>query len=192
VVLTCIGAETPLITPELVRGALRSRRQRPIFAIDIGVPRNIDPAVNELDGVYLYDLDDLTGVAEANVEQRRREVERAEVIVREEQQRFEGWLTALSAVPTIRALRARAEAVRERELERGLANLELGARERDAVEALTRAIVNKILHPPISRLRAELEREEGLAHLEAARALFGLDTVEEGDGGEDPSADGEA
>jgi glutamyl-tRNA reductase len=192
VVLTCIGADAPLITAELVRGVLRSRRQRPIFAIDIGVPRNIDPAVNELDDVYLYDLDDLAGVAEANVAQRRRELERAEVIVEEEQQRFEGWLTALSAVPTIRALRARAEAVRERELERGLAGLQLDDRERDAVEALTRAIVNKILHPPISRLRAELDREEGLAHLEAARALFDLDTADEGEDRERPSPEDEA
>lgn len=195
VVLTCIGADAPLLTPEVVRRALRARRQRPIFAIDIGVPRNIHPAVNELDGVYLYDLDDLAGVAESNAEQRRREVERAEVVVEEEKQRFEGWLTALSAVPTIRALRASAEAVRERELERGLAGLELGSRERDAVEAVTRAIVNKILHAPISRLRAELEREEGLAHLEAARALFGLDAAQEDAGGEgdgDPGPDEDA
>jgi len=175
VVLTCIGGDAPILTPQIVEEALRRRHHRPLFAIDIGVPRNIHPEVNALDGVYLYDLDDLQGVAQANARERRREVERAEAIVAEEQQRFDGWLSALSAVPTIRALRARAEAIRKRELERGLAGLSLDEAERHAVEALTRAIVNKILHAPISTLRRERDREQGLAHREAARTLFALD-----------------
>jgi len=175
VVLASIGSEEPVVTAPMLRTALRGRRHRPIFVIDIGVPRNVDPAIDELDNVYLYDLDDLSGVAEENAAGRRAEVERAERIVLEEVRRFEGWLTALSAVPTIRTLRARAEAIRKRELERAMARNGLADSEREAVEALTRSIVNKILHAPISRLREELEREEGLAHLEAARALFALD-----------------
>ncbi len=182
-VLTCIGGERPILTAALVREALRERRGRPIFAIDLGVPRNVEPAVNDIDGAYVYDLDDLSNVARANAEERLREVEHAEVIVLEEQQRFEGWLTALAAVPTIRALRSRAEAVRRAELERGLSGLALGDAQREAVDAVTRAIVNKILHAPIARLREELESEAGLAHLEAARTLFALD---------DPNAPGAA
>ena len=175
VVLTCIAAERPPLGVVLFEEALRARRRRPIFAIDIGVPRNIDPEVNALDGVYLYDLDDLGGVAEANAEERRRETVRAEAIVQEEVERFDGWLSALQAVPTIRRLRARAEAVRQAELEKAAARLGLEGETRSGVEALTRAIVNKLLHAPVSRLRERAERDEGLAYLEAARVLFALD-----------------
>jgi glutamyl-tRNA reductase len=155
--------------------ALRARHGRPIFVIDIGVPRNVDPGVNRLDSVYLYDIDDLAGVAASNADERGRETMLGEAIVLEEQQRFDGWLLALQAVPTIRHLRARAEAIRQLELQRALQRLHLGENERQAVDLLTRSIVNKLLHAPVSRLRAEAEREEGLAYLEAARVLFALD-----------------
>lgn len=175
VVLTCFAAERPLLDVPLFEEALRVRRRRPIFVIDIGVPRNVDAGVNRLDDVYLYDLDDLGGVAEANAEERRRETIRAEGIVQEEVDRFGGWLTALAAVPTIRRLRGRAEAVREAELARWASRAAPDEAARRSVEALTRAIVNKILHAPMSRLREQAEREEGLAYLEAARVLFALD-----------------
>ncbi|HBZ71646.1 MAG TPA: glutamyl-tRNA reductase, partial [Deltaproteobacteria bacterium] len=124
---------------------------------------------------YLYDIDDLAGVAAANADERRRETMLGEAIVLEEQQRFDGWLLALQAVPTIRHLRARAEAIRQGELQRALQRLSLDETQRQGVESLTRSIVNKLLHAPVSRLRAEAEREEGLAYLEAARVLFALD-----------------
>jgi glutamyl-tRNA reductase len=188
-VLTCIGGDRPLLTAALVREALRERGHRPLFAIDIGVPRNVDPVVNQLDNVYLYDLDDLSAAAESNARERQSEVEQAEAIVSAEQQRFEGWLTALAAVPTIRALLARAEEIRRSELERALAGVALDPKASAAVEALTRGIVNKLLHAPLSRLREELEGETGLAHLEAARSLFALD--EEAEGGRDVDSDEE-
>jgi glutamyl-tRNA reductase len=175
VVLTCIAAERPLLDTRLLGEALRARRRRPIFVIDIGVPRNVDPDVNRLDGVYLYDLDDLGGVAEANAEERRRETVRAESIVQEEVERFGGWLAALEAVPTIRRLRGRAEAVRRAELAKWAGRRDPSDADLQGVEALTRAIVNKILHAPVSRLREQGEREEGLASLQAARVLFALD-----------------
>ena len=175
VVITSIAGDTPILTLDLATRALRDRRHRPLFVIDIGVPRNADPAIDAIDNLYRYDLDDLGSVASDNAEQRAREAERAMAIVVEEQQRFDGWFAALRAVPTIRHLRDRAEGIRSRELERALARLELGDAEQAAVDALTKSIVNKILHAPISRLKQEAEREEGMAYLEIARVLFELD-----------------
>ena len=173
--LTCIGGDEPVLRREHVEQALRERRHRPLFVIDLGVPRNVDARVDELDGVYLYDVDDLGRVAEANAEERRREKVRAEAIVLEECQRFDGWLAALAAVPTIRDLRDRAERIRAREVERVAARLEASGVQREVLEALTRGLVNKLLHAPVARLRAQEDREQGLATLEAARALFALD-----------------
>jgi len=178
VVLTCIGSREPLLTRGRMQTALRSRRNRPVFVIDIGVPRNVEPEVNELDGAFLYDLDDLQSVASSNAAERRRDGERAERIVLEEQQRFAGWLAALQAVPAIKHLRARAEAIRQAEHERFLERLGLDERQRDGVEQLTRALVNKLLHAPVARLRAETEEAEALAAREAARTLFALDDPE--------------
>ena len=175
VVLTCIGVDRPILTPELMRDSLRLRRGRPVFVIDIGVPRNVDPAIDSLDAVYRYDIDDLSTVADENTEERRREQVRAEAIVAEEQQHFDGWFAALRAVPTIKHLRGRVEDLRRGELEKALARLDLRDDQRDGVEAFSKALVNKILHEPTTRLRKEAEREEGMAYLELARLLFGLD-----------------
>ena len=178
VVLTSIGGSRPLLTPELLSQALRSRRGRPVFVIDIGVPRNADPAIDRLEEVFRYDIDDLAAIANDNAEERRRERTAAEAIVGEEQRGFEGWFAALRAVPTIKHLRARVDAIRQEELDRALPRLELDEPSREAVEALTRSLVNKILHAPLTRLRQEAEREEGMAYLEVARMLFGLDDAE--------------
>jgi glutamyl-tRNA reductase len=174
-VITSIGGDDPILTLDLVKQSMRKRRNRPLFVIDIGVPRNADPAIDAIDNVYRYDLDDLGAVANKNAEERAREAERGLAIVVEEQQRFDGWFAALRAVPTIRHLRDRAERIRTRELEKTLGRLELGENEQAAVDALTKAIVNKILHAPVSRLKREAEREEGMAYLETARVLFELD-----------------
>ena len=181
VLLSSIAGDGYLLDADRVSRALATRRQRPLFLIDIGVPRNVDPAVNEITSAFLYDLDDLQQVAIANADRRREETSRAEEIVLDEERRFDAWLVALQAVPTIRRLRGRAETVRQAELERILGRLELSDAQRESFELVTRAIVNKILHAPIARLRAESNREDGLAMLQAAHALFALD---------DPSAPG--
>lgn len=175
VVLSCVGGESPILTRDRIEASLSHRRGHPLFLIDIGVPRNIDPAVHEIDSAYLYDLDDLQGVAAANEEERRRESERAERIIFEEREHFDGWLVALQAVPTIRDLRRRAEEIRQAELRRYAGRLGLDPGQSEALEQLTRGIVNKIMHAPISRLRDETDREAGLARLEEARMLFALD-----------------
>jgi glutamyl-tRNA reductase len=182
VVLSCVGGDQVVLTRERVEAALASQqrvRGRPLFLIDIGVPRNIDPAVHELDSAYLYDLDDLQSVAAANEEERRRESERAQRIVIEEREHFDGWLVALQAVPTIRDLRRRAEDIRQTEVERYAGRIGLDDDQHETLEKLTRGIVNKIMHAPISRLRDETDREMGLARLEEVRHLFGLDDAPE-------------
>jgi glutamyl-tRNA reductase len=181
VVLSCVAGDAPILTRERVEASLAKRNNRPLFLIDIGVPRNIDPDVHEIDSAYLYDLDDLQGVAAANEEERRREAERAERIILEEREHFDGWLVTLQAVPTIRDLRRRVEGIRQAEIERYAGRLGLDAEQSEAIEKLTRGIVNKIMHAPISRLRDETDREAGLARLEEARSLFALD---------DPDTDG--
>jgi glutamyl-tRNA reductase len=185
VVLSSIAGERPVLDHPLVFEALRDRPHRPLFVIDIGVPRNVDPEVDRIDNVYLYDIDDLASLASEDAAQRRSETARAEAIVVEQQQRFDGWFTALRAVPTIKHLRARAEEIRSAELEKVASRLALSERQREGVESLTLAIVNKLLHAPLSRLRREAEGEAGMAYLEAARALFGLDDGP--DAGPDPA-----
>ncbi len=175
-VLTCIGADRPVLTHEGLSSALTARRDRPLFIIDLGVPRNVDPELDERDNVFLYDIDDLGEIANENAEKRRRETELGETIVAEERQRLEGWFMALRAAPTISHLRERLESIRREEVARTLAKLGLGETEQEAVDALTRSIVNKILHAPMITLRREAEREEGLVYLEAVRALFALDS----------------
>lgn len=188
VVLTCVGGDAPILTREHVERSLAARRGRPLFLIDIGVPRNVDPAVHDLDSAYLYDLDDLQEVAAANEEERRRESERAEQIVYEEREQFEGWLVALQAVPTIRDLLDRAESIRRSAIDRFAGRLGLTESQLETLEQLTNSIVNKLMHEPISRLRDETDREAGLVRLEEARSLFGLDGDDPGSGDLDEEA----
>jgi glutamyl-tRNA reductase len=163
-----------VITPALVHDALRARRQRPIFFIDMGVPRNFDPAINELANVYLYDIDDLGAAVAGNVDERERESVRAQAIVEEEVDRTWRWFDSLEVVPTIVAIREKVEAIRQRELEKALLSLKDQApRHRALLDALTSSIVNKILHAPISSLKSpEAENHDLLA---SARLLFDLE-----------------
>jgi glutamyl-tRNA reductase len=187
VVLTCIGADRPIVTSDLMKKVVRARRGRPVFVIDIGVPRNVDPAVDALDAVFRYDIDDLSAVADENSDERRREQVQAEAIVAQEQQNFDGWFAALRAVPTIKHLRGHVESLRSVELDKAVARLDLSDEQRHAFEAFSKSLVNKILHGPTARLRAEAEREEGMAYLEVARMLFGLDDETRDEGEEDAS-----
>jgi glutamyl-tRNA reductase len=147
-----------------------------MFFIDMAVPRNFDPAINALDNVYLYDIDDLGVAVAGNVEEREREAVRAEVIVEEEVERYWRWFASLEVVPTIVAIREKVEAIRLRELEKALATLKDQApRHRALLDALTSSIVNKILHAPISSLKRQDERAEALDLIASARRLFDLE-----------------
>ena len=179
VVIGSTGADHYVLTPALIEEALRERKYRPMFLIDVSVPRTFDPSINELENVYLYDIDDLGGVAEVNRDERGREAEKAEAIVESEVESFGKWLAGLDAVPTIVALRHKIETIRRAELEKTLAVLrELTPRERESLDAMTTAIVNKILHGPITHLKQH-DRQREAFYLAAARQLFDIEEPED-------------
>jgi glutamyl-tRNA reductase len=176
VVIGSAGATDYLVTPALVQEVLRARKQRPMFFIDLAVPRNFDPAINELGNVYLYDIDDLAVAVAGNVDEREREAVRAEAIVEEEVERFWRWFESLEVVPTIVAIREKVEAIRRRELEKALATLKDQApRHRELLDSLTSSIVNKILHAPISSLKHHDGRDGTPDLVTSARRLFDLE-----------------
>jgi glutamyl-tRNA reductase len=179
VVIGSTGADHYVLTSALLEETLRERKYRPMFLIDVSVPRTFDPGINELENVYLYDIDDLGGVAEVNRDERGREAEKAEAIVEREVESFGKWLAGLDAVPTIVALRHKIETIRRAELEKTLATLgELSPRERASLDAMTTAIVNKILHGPITHLKQH-DRQREAFYLAAARQLFGIEEPED-------------
>ncbi|MDQ4081439.1 MAG: glutamyl-tRNA reductase [Actinomycetota bacterium] len=159
-----------------VAPGLGRRAGRPILFLDIAVPRDVDPAVGNLEGCSLYDLDALGEALGAPIAERRAELTASEAIVAEEAAQFSGWLRSLQALPVIKALRDRAEAIRREELARnrgGLGALSQG--EREAVETLTAQIVNKLLHEPTVRMKAAAAEERGRPYAGALRELFALD-----------------
>jgi glutamyl-tRNA reductase len=176
IVLCSTGASHYLIGTEDVEQAVRRRMNRPIFLIDISVPRNIDPAVKDIDNAFLFNIDDLETRVEQNLEERRREAAKAERMVEEEVGLILQWLKSLEVTPTIVALRARADEIRQAEVDKALARLQdLSPQERSVVEGLASAIVNKLLHGPLVTLKAESTSGGGALFVEAARRFFGLD-----------------
>ena len=176
IVVSSTSAPSVIITPSMVQEVIRTRRGRAMFFIDIAVPRDIDPAVNELENVFLYDIDGLENVVAANRREREQEALAAEDLVWREVRQFRQWLAARDVVPTIVALRRHAETTRLSELEKALSKLgALEERQRRVIEALTVAITNKFLHPPTVHLKRSASA--GQAHHEAQliRDLFDLD-----------------
>jgi glutamyl-tRNA reductase len=175
IVITSTGASEFILTAEMVRRAMEARRNRPMFLIDIAVPRNIAPEVNELDGVFLYDIDDLQRVVENNLKLRLGEAELADRIVSEEVERLESWLRLRQLGPIIARLQEQLEEMRMRELERMRARLgALTPEQQEAIEALTRSLINKIAHGPITELKRSAESPEHASVAEAIRRMFGL------------------
>ncbi len=159
----------------MVAAALRRRRNRLLFLIDIAVPRDIDPAAGEIDNVYLYNIDHLQDVVDANRETRRAEAMKAEEIVAEEVAAFEAWFNALAVVPTIVALREKMEGIVKGELEKSASWLrKLSEEERSRIEILAASIVNKILHDPMTGLKEESREKDDLPFVAAIRRLFKL------------------
>ena len=155
---------------------MRERKNRPMFFIDLAVPRNFDPAINDIDNAYIYDVDDLASVADGNLGERRREAVRGEAIVEQEVDRFWQWFERLELEPTIVELRALAEKIRIEEAEKTLSRLgHVAEADRERIEQMTRAIVNKLLHLPTARLKQADRSGEEVVLVSAIRRLFGLE-----------------
>src|SRR5258705_8463949 len=178
-VIGCAGAPEILIEATTVEKILRERKQKAMFFIDIGDRRNFDAKINNLDNVYLYNIDDLKSVADENLQERANEAEKAEGIVLEEVQTFVRWLGSLEQVPTITALRQRFEEIRRREIEKSLGGSlkDLSETQRAALEDMTTAMINKLLHTPISQLKRNSgdEDEDSALYVAALKKLFDLE-----------------
>ncbi len=172
IVISSTAASDCVIDRTMVEAAMRARPSRPLLLIDIAVPRDIDPAVREVPGVHLFDIDEVQAVADKNLGLRKQEIAAAEAIVEADVTKLMEWMATLQVVPTVARLRARAEALRLAELERTLAKMQLNDADRRRIDAMTQAIVKKLLHAPIGALKSPSDGERYVA---AARALFALD-----------------
>jgi glutamyl-tRNA reductase len=176
IVVCSTAAPHPVLTRERIRSALPHGVAHPLCILDIAVPRDVEPAVGNEAGVFLYDIDDLQQIVNDNLGRRRGELPAAERIVAQGVGEFWGWYASLAVVPTIRALRDHGERVRQDETARVLRQLgHLSQDDREAVDALTRAILNKLLHTPTVRLREAAGNGRGTGVLDTVRYLFHLD-----------------
>jgi glutamyl-tRNA reductase len=176
VVLSATSSPGLVLTCDQVAHSLSSRKGRPLFLIDIAVPRDLDPAIHQLGGCYLYDIDDLEDVVAKSLVGRRREAAQAEAIVEDEAERFRVWQASREVVPAIASLRTRAEEIRAGELERARGWLgQLSDGERAAVESITARIVDKLLHVPTVRIKEAAAGANGAVYESALRHLFDLD-----------------
>jgi glutamyl-tRNA reductase len=185
IVLVSTGASHYLVSSDDVQRAVKQRMNRPMFLIDISVPRNIDPAVRHVDNAFLFDIDDLKFRVEQNRGERLQEAEKAEHMVVDEVRAVLQWLQSLEVTPTIVALKNRAEDIKRGEVEKALGRLvHLSPQERALVEGMASSIVNKLIHNTMVTLKTEVTSSDGAAFVEAARRFFNLS-----EGGPAPQAD---
>ena len=176
IVVSSTGATTYVLLPEVVKAAMSKRSGRPMFLVDIAVPRDIDPRVGELDGIYLYDIDDLQQVVEGNKESRQKEAEQARTLLEAEANAFLKWLKSLESVPLIRSIQEQAEAMRRDELLKAERYLKgFNDAQLQAVERMSRALMKRFLHPSLKTLKTLPDDMEGDLLMGAARHLFGIE-----------------
>jgi glutamyl-tRNA reductase len=171
------------MSQHLIETAMRPRRHRPLFVIDIAVPRDVDPAAGNLEQVFLYNIDDLQAVVAENVSKRTSEIEEAETIIAREVDRFRGWLRSRGAIPTVVALRQHCEAIRRAELQRLEPKLLAGLspEARNAVEQVTRLMMEKLLIGPTEHLKSLSDGETIANYTEVLNRLFALSQTGQGD-----------
>ena len=173
ILITSTGSPEFIFRPPHAQQFLHRRRNRPMLVIDIAVPRDVDPEVNRLDGIFLYDIDDLQSVAVSNLSDRAREAQKAEAILEQELTRYQHRLESLDVVPALVDLQTAAEDMRQAELRRAQSRLQsLTPAQLDAVEAITRGLMNKFLHHPLRALKNAAQHGD-LAAIDAIRAAFG-------------------
>ena len=176
IVITSTSAPNFIIKKEIVEKAIHERKNKPIFFIDIAVPRDIEPDVNDLENVYLYDIDDLHVVVSANIKEREKEAENAMNFISQEVTKFNNWVGALDAVPTIVEIRKKAENIRKQEIEKTLKKIShLSENDKQLLRQMSSSMVNKILHKPTIKLKQKTQSEDGHVYLKAIRHLFHLD-----------------
>jgi glutamyl-tRNA reductase len=176
-VFTSTGADDPIITAERLE---QLNRRSSLMLVDIGVPRNISADVSELSGIAAYDVDDLQEVVARNQEARREIAAEAEGMLHQEGQQFIEWWDGLEAVPVANRLRTQLEEIREQELQKALSRMgpDLSARERKVVEALSKGIINKILHGPVTKLRAPQPRQQRHQAMKVIQELFEFEDLQ--------------
>jgi glutamyl-tRNA reductase len=176
IVVTSTASKEYVISYDQVKNSLRKRRNRPLFFIDIAVPRDVEPKINDLENVYVYDIDDLKGIIDINMAQRQQEAVKAERIVQEEAGKFEKWLETLAVVPTIVSLRDKADSIIQAELKKSFSALcHLTPDQKEAVHTLARSIAEKMMNDPIVFLKKKAGRESLNTYLDVTRKLFSLD-----------------
>ncbi len=176
IIISSTGASHFILTQSMVRKCLKNRRGRSMFLIDIAVPRDIEPEINELPGAYCYDIDDLQNVVQRNQQERERQAEQAGEILEQEIEKVHDWFRARSAVPTIKKLRESYHTIGQAELEKALRRLQdLSPEQQQIVERMVYNLVNKLLHPPTKNLRELGRREEAHLYLNALQELFALE-----------------
>ena len=176
IVITSTSASRFIITKNMVEKAIHERKNKPIFFIDIAVPRDIEPDVNDLENVYLYDIDDLHVVVSANMKEREKESENAMHLISQEVNKFNNWLGTLDAVPTIVEIRKRVENIGNQEMERTLKKIpHLSEEDKKIIYQMKNSMINKILHKPTIKLKQKTQSEDGHVYLKAIRHLFHLD-----------------
>jgi glutamyl-tRNA reductase len=176
IIISSTGAPDFVIHKPQVKAVMRRRKNRPLFFIDIAVPRDIDPTINALNNVYVYDIDDLKGVIDENIEDRNREAMKAERMIDEAVINFRHWMENLGVVPTIKAMRQKVNAMAGEEIKKTMQSLgHLSDEDRQAIERMTQALVNKIMHDPTHFLKSNGCQGDRTESLDMARKLFGLD-----------------
>ncbi|MFH1287303.1 MAG: glutamyl-tRNA reductase [bacterium] len=176
IVISSTGAPHCIITKDFVSKLIKDRKYKPIFFIDIAVPRDVEEEVNTIDNVYLYDIDDLKVVVESNLKERAKEIPKVEAIVEKEKHNFFAWFNSLEVVPTIVLFKNRVEDIRKNELEKIINRLgHMNEKDKSLIEALTVGITNKILHLPITQLKKAVQENSGYVYADALRYLFGLE-----------------
>ncbi|HTE19009.1 MAG TPA: glutamyl-tRNA reductase [Armatimonadota bacterium] len=181
IVIASTGAPHTVVGVEDMKAAMRARHGRPIFLIDIAVPRDVEPDVEKLDDVYLYNIDDLQEVVEKSLAGRQAEAGRVEALLEEDLKKFQAWLRGLEVGPTIQQLQRLAEQILDSEQARVGGRLShLSQRDREVVDTLVRGVVNKLLRPPILHLKEAANSGNGYHEVENVRAIFGLDRRETG------------
>jgi glutamyl-tRNA reductase len=176
IVISSTGASGYILTEQMVAATLHRKKNRLLFLVDIAVPRDIEPTAGDIDNVYLYNIDDLQGVVDENLQSRKREVQKAETIIDEEVLKHLAWINTLQVVPTIVSLREKANAIMKGELEKTASwTQNLTKEDRKQIEVLITSIINKILHDPITSLKEESQDQIAVPYIAALRRLFRLD-----------------